>query len=272
MKNERKTNHAFGIAFRAPSLILSFLAPSAPNRPQYAVSLLFAENIGPRWVHVLLLKKHRLSTFWRLCRSDLRKNTGINRIKFKRDCFDKIDWNTWTPDGDVNENKRLEIVSAHSFSGVFLFPFFIFFSFFELDSKFRISGVNEGKRPLFIYFFLSFWLGNWVKRKDAMHVCCKVPLLTSYWILQNHIFRDSVISVCFVFTLFFITYLMEEAPWCLLNFSRLRCAACFTKGGGYLKVGHLFSPGWYYIALTNRVRGPYWRKNTTLILGTGLTI
>ena len=65
---------------------------------------------------------------------------------------------------------------------------------------------------------------------------------------------------------------MEEAPWCLSNFSRLKCPAYFTEGGGYLKVGHLFSPERYYIPLTNRVRGLCWRKNTTLILGIGLTI
>ena len=68
-------------------------------------------NIGPRWVHVFAAKKKsRLSTLLRLCRSDLQNNTEINGIKFKRGYFDKIDWNTWTPDWDVNENKRLEIV------------------------------------------------------------------------------------------------------------------------------------------------------------------
>ena len=63
-------------------------------------------NIGPRWVHVFAAKKkRRLSTFLRLCRSDLqKKNTGKNGIKFKRGCFDKIDRNTWTPDWGVQSN------------------------------------------------------------------------------------------------------------------------------------------------------------------------
>ena len=112
-------------------------------------------------------KKPRLSTFWPLCRSDLQNNTEINGIKFKRGCFDKIDWNTWTPDWDVNENKRLEIVSADSFSGVFLFYFFLFFlSFFKLDSKFWISGVNDGKRPFFVLILLTWQLSQ-TKRRHA---------------------------------------------------------------------------------------------------------
>ena len=57
-------------------------------------------------------------------------NTEINGMKFKRGCFDKIDWNTWIPDSDVNENKRLEIGSTGSFSGVLIFSFFRFSLFF----------------------------------------------------------------------------------------------------------------------------------------------
>ena len=81
------------------------------------------------WAHSLL-KRHRLSTFLRLCRWDLQKinRNKWDKIKINRGCFD---WNTWFPDWDVTENKRLEIGSAGSFSCVFLFSFFLFsLSFF----------------------------------------------------------------------------------------------------------------------------------------------
>ena len=58
MKNERKTNHAFCIAFRAPSLILCFLAPRVPHRPQCAATLLFAEMYVPGGACVCCLKKN----------------------------------------------------------------------------------------------------------------------------------------------------------------------------------------------------------------------
>ena len=45
-------------------------------------------------------------------------------------------------------------------------------------------------------------------------------------------------------------------------FLRLKCAACFTEGAGYLKAGHLLSSGYYYVPLTNRVRGPYCKLRT----------
>ena len=128
-------------------------------------------------VHVFAAKKNRrISTFLRLCRSDLQKNTKINGIKFKRGCLDKIDWNSWIPDWDVNENKRLEIVSADSFSGVFLFSFSLFLLFLSLIQSSELVASMTAK-DLYFFFSVSFWLGNWVKRKDAMHVSCKVPLV-----------------------------------------------------------------------------------------------
>ena len=74
-------------------LWITFLVPSAPNRPQCAASLLFAEIIGPRWVHVSAAKKNNIdSIFLRLCQSDLqKKKTEINGINFKSGCCDKID-------------------------------------------------------------------------------------------------------------------------------------------------------------------------------------
>ena len=128
-------------------------------------------------VHVFAAKKtRRISTFLRLCRSDLQKNTEINGIKFKRGCLDKIDWNSWIPDWDVNENKRLEIVSADSFSGVFLFSFSLFLLFFKLDSKFWISGVNDGKRPLFFFFPYHFDLATESNEKTQCMLVVLVPL------------------------------------------------------------------------------------------------
>ena len=53
----------------------------------------------------------------------------------------------------------------------------------------------------------------------------------------------------------------------LINFFlRLKCAACFTEGAGYLKAGHLLSSGYYYVPLTNRVRGPYCKLRTEFFL------
>ena len=105
-----------------------------PFGPQCAATLLFAEMyVAGGCMCQLLKKKHRLSTFLRLCPWDLHKNnnnTEINGMKFKRGCFDKIDWNTCIPDWGVNENKRLEIGSTGSFSGVLLFSFFLFSLFF----------------------------------------------------------------------------------------------------------------------------------------------
>ena len=95
-------------------------------------------------------------------------NTEINGMKFKRGCFDKIDWNTWMPDWDVNENKRLEIGSTGSFSGVLIFSFFIFSLFFWLYLKLWISCVNDGKRPFFfliIIIILPWQLRQTIKRR-----------------------------------------------------------------------------------------------------------
>ena len=133
---------------------------------------------------LLLKKKHRLSTFLRLCPWDLQKknndnnNTEINGMKFKRGCFDKIDWNTWMPDWDVNENKRLEIGSTGSFSGVLIFSFFIFSLFFWLYLKLWISCVNDGKRPFF--FLLLFCLSNWGKLLKRRHRKCLSKTQTVY--------------------------------------------------------------------------------------------
>ena len=134
--------------------------------------LVFAEirNLCPRWVHVSAAykQKHRLSTFLRLCPWDLQNNnnnnTEINGMKFKRGCFDKIDWNTWMPDWDVNENKRLEIGSTGSFSGVLLFSFFLFPLFCWLYLKLWISSVNDGKRPLFFLIILPWQLSQTKRR------------------------------------------------------------------------------------------------------------
>ena len=96
-------------------------------------------------------------------------NTEINGMKFKRGCFDKIDWNTWMPDWDVNENKRLEIGSTGSFSGVLIFSFFIFSLFFWLYLKLWISCVNDGKRPFFFFLIiiiiLPWQLRQTIKRR-----------------------------------------------------------------------------------------------------------
>ena len=136
---------------------------------------------------LLLKKKHRLSTFLRLCPWDLQKkknndnnNTEINGMKFKRGCFDKMDWNTWIPDSDVNENKRLKIGSTGSFSGVLIFSFFLFSLFFWLYLKLWISCVNDGKRPFFSLLLL-FCLGNWGKLlKDAIAGVCQKYKLFIY--------------------------------------------------------------------------------------------
>ena len=139
---------------------------------------------------------------------------------------------------------RWLILRCFSFSFFLSFPFLSFNQNFELVASMTVKDL----------YFLSFWLGNWVKLKDAMHV------IGSYKIISLAI--QSFQSVLFL-SYFFITYLMEEAPWCVLNFLRLKCAACFTKGGAaYRKVGHLFSPGWHYIPLTNRVWGPYCKLRT----------
>ena len=125
---------------------------------------------------VCCLKKHRLSTFLRLCPWDLQKkknnnnndnnNTEINGMKFKRGCFDKIDWNTWIPDWDVNENKRLEIGSTGSFSDVLLFSLLLFsLFFFWLYLKLWISCVNDGKRPLFFSLIILPWQLSQTKRR-----------------------------------------------------------------------------------------------------------
>ena len=94
-------------------------------------------------------------------------NTEINGMKFKRGCFDKMDWNTWIPDSDVNENKRLEIGSTSSFSGVLIFSFFLFSLFFWLYLKLWISCVNDGKRPFFflIIIILPWQLRQTIKRR-----------------------------------------------------------------------------------------------------------
>ena len=107
-------------------------------------------------------------------------NTEINGMKFKRGCFDKIDWNTWMPDSDVNENKRLEIGSTGSFSGVLIFSFFLFSLFFWLYLKLWISCVNDGKRPFF-FLLLLFCLSNWGKLlKDAIASVCQKHKLFIY--------------------------------------------------------------------------------------------
>ena len=49
-------------------------------------------------------------------------------MKFNMGCLDEINWNTWIPGRDVNENKRLEIGTALANSQVFFF-FLSFFSF-----------------------------------------------------------------------------------------------------------------------------------------------
>ena len=100
-------------------------------------------------------------------------------MKFKRGCFDKIDWNTWMPDSDVNENKRLEIGSTSSFSGVLLFSFFLFSLFFLLGGGggvyliLWISCVNDSKTPLFYYYYFA-------KLKDAIAGFCQKYKLFIY--------------------------------------------------------------------------------------------
>ena len=117
----------------------------------------------------LLLKKNiDFLTFLRLGHWDLKKNnnnTEINGMKFKRGCFDKIDWNTWIPDWDVNANKRLEIGSAGSFSAVLLFSYFLFSFFFWLYLKLWISCVNDGKRPLLFFLIILPWQLSQTKRR-----------------------------------------------------------------------------------------------------------
>ena len=82
------------VAFRAPSLILCFLVPRVPNRPQCAVSLLFAEMLAPGWVHVFAAKNN--IDFLLFCDFvaeiyKTKKEKETNGIKFKRGGFDKID-------------------------------------------------------------------------------------------------------------------------------------------------------------------------------------
>ena len=65
-----------------------------------------------------------------------------------------------------------------------------------------------------------FDLATTVKLKEAMHVSCKEPVIVSYKFISLEI-------------------------WSFGHFLRLKCAACFAEGRAYLKVGHLFSPGYY---------------------------
>ena len=58
-------------------------------------------NVGPRWVHVFAAKNN--IDFLLFCDFvaeiyKKKKEKETNGIKFKRGGFDKIDWNTWTPD------------------------------------------------------------------------------------------------------------------------------------------------------------------------------
>ena len=67
MKNERKTNHAFCCLPRA---IFDFVLFSSqgPKSSTMRGLLVLCSNVGPQWVRVFAAKKHRLSTFLRLCR------------------------------------------------------------------------------------------------------------------------------------------------------------------------------------------------------------
>ena len=92
MKNERKTNHAFCCLPRA---IFDFVLFSSqgPNRPQCAVSLLFAEMLAPGACMCLLQKKNiDLLLFCDFVAEIYKKKKKeTNGIKFKRCGFDKID-------------------------------------------------------------------------------------------------------------------------------------------------------------------------------------
>ena len=140
-------------------------------------------NVFPRWMHVSATKKKNIDfllfydfvpEIYKKKKNNDNNNTEINGMKFKRGCFDKMDWNTWIPDSDVNENKRLKIGSTSSFSGVLIFSFFLFSLFFWLYLKLWISYVNDGKRPFFFLLLLLFCLGNWGKLlKDTIAGFCQ---------------------------------------------------------------------------------------------------
>ena len=100
MKNERKTNHAFCCLPRA---IFDFVLFSSqgPKSSTMRGLLALRWNVGPRWVHVFAAKNN--IDFLLFCDFvaeiyKTKKEKETNGIKFKRGGFDKIDWNTWTPD------------------------------------------------------------------------------------------------------------------------------------------------------------------------------
>ena len=122
-------------------------------------------------------------------------------MKFRRGCFDKIDWNTWIPDSDVNENKRLQIGSTGSFSGVLLFSFFLFSLFCWLYLKLWISCVNDGRRALFFFLIIMTWQLSqtktpsqvFVKNTNCLYINCvfwanqaRKDRFWIFWIEKNY--------------------------------------------------------------------------------------